>query len=171
MQLNYTMNHDPAYLGTWAANSPVEKAITAKNSNGSEIPFGRGVTNAATPSTLGHFDYTPTKLPTANTDRFEGVAVHSMTFEAAHPISGTRNGPQDGEVYSLARMGIVNVWVEDAVGPGSPVYWRVAANGAGTAPGQFRATADGTNTVAVTNARFRGRTTGAGIVALEINLP
>jgi hypothetical protein len=165
MQTSYSIEHGAAYVGTRADSAPMQ-ARAGVNRGGGEIAFGRGVTINPAIQGLGPNSHLPIMLPAVAADPFVGVLVHDMAHERS-----AADGIAVGEVGSVVTKGGVYVIAEDPVGPGLPVYLRVAANGPGTAPGQFRATADGINTVLLAGAQWRGQAIAGGIVALEINLP
>jgi hypothetical protein len=72
--------------------------------------------------------------------------------------------------FPCRRRGYIKVYSETAVAFGDSVFWRIATNGTLTA-GNFRASADGTNTVQLTSVRWDGTLTAAGLIYLEMLLP
>ncbi len=102
------------------------------------------------------------KTPAAGSDAFCGVAGWSTeatdfddgAYAAADPVA-------------QVEIGVVMVYVEEAVDVGDPVRIRHTASGE-KAPGAFCTTADAGKTSLVTGAEFRGSTTGAGYVPLYV---
>jgi len=121
------------------------------------ISFGLGVARGT--------DDAGVKLISSASDEFLGVAAKS--FEAS---SLDDEAYAIGDVVGVVRKGIVVVYVEEAVGPGDPVRIRHTA-GADEVQGAFRTTADAGQTAVVSNAEWRGTTTGAGFVPLWISGP
>ena len=79
-----------------------------------------------------------------------------------------------GEVAPTLTQGRIYVVPEDVVTSNSPVYMRVAPNGANTQLGAFRSDSDGGNAVLipVTTAIWReGNGVVGGIAVLELNIP
>lgn len=168
-QTSYTINHLQAYLGQLADSDPTHRIVTGLNKTGADIKYGLGVvvdTTAGRYTAMNQQDYFPAKVIAAIADRILGVAV----WDQAHNPANT-TGVLDGDLFSIISRGRVYVWTEDAVDPTKDVYLRAIANGAGTAPGQFRGTADGVNTVQLANARWAGKGGAGSIVALDLNVP
>lgn len=163
-QTSYNITHAAAYEGTRADSAPI-RANAGLNKSAAVIPFGRGVVLDTAVTGLGPNSITPMKLPAAITDKFVGIVLHDMAHES------TADGVAIGDMGSILTQGRVYVLCEDAVTQNSPVHLRAIVNGAGTAVGQFRGSADGTNTFAVPNAKFCGSAGAGGIVAIELNLP
>ena len=105
------------------------------------------------------------KTIAAVTDEFLGVAAKS--FEASDFDNELYNA---GDPVGVVRKGIVVVYVEEAVDPGDPVRVRHTA-ATGKAVGAFGTTADSGKTAKVSNAEYKGATTGAGYVPLWISGP
>lgn len=88
--------------------------------------------------------------------------------------SGIPNPYFQGEVAPTLTQGRIYVVPEDVVTSNSPVYLRVAPNGANTQLGAFRSDSDGGNAILipVTTAIWReGNGTVGGIAVLELNIP
>lgn len=118
------------------------------------------------------------KLPSASTDIFAGVAVLSRKQVTTGAVAGlgdlttTEDAQYDtGDPIRLRTQGRIYVYSEQAVSPTDPVYLRYAAGSAGTAIGYFRKDGDSSKALQITNARWVGTITAAGIVVLEINQP
>jgi hypothetical protein len=168
-QTSYSPTHLAAYLGGLADSDPTARFLTGLNKTGADIKYGLAVVVDATAgryTVMQQQDYFPAKVPAAITDTILGVAV----WDQAHNPNNT-TGVLDGDIFSIVQRGRVYVWTEDAVDPTKPVHLRCIVNGGGTAPGQFRGTVDGVNTVAVPNARWAGKGGAGTIVALDLNLP
>jgi hypothetical protein len=106
---------------------------------------------------------------TTNTnDKFRGVALQT------HTLVQDENGLTQyvvNDVVSDIEQGGVAVWVEEAVTEKDPVYLRFEVNGASTAVGYFRTDADTNKAMLLDGVQFKSRTTGAGLVKLNLNLP
>lgn len=88
--------------------------------------------------------------------------------------SGVQAPYYEGQVAPTLTQGRIYVVPESIVTSNSPVYLRVAANGANTTLGAFTAIADGANTMLIpaTQAIWReGNGTIGGIAVLELNIP
>lgn len=88
--------------------------------------------------------------------------------------SGLPSPYYTGQVAPTLTQGRIYVVPEDVITSNSPVYLRVAANGANTQLGSFSGTADGSNNVLIpaTQAIWReGNGTIGGIAVLELNIP
>lgn len=72
---------------------------------------------------------------------------------------------------SVLEAGEVVVNVEDAVAFNGAVFMRTANATAAAPLGGFRSDADGGDAIAITGARFRSSTTGAGLAVLKLNRP
>lgn len=88
--------------------------------------------------------------------------------------SGMPSPYYTGQVAPTLTQGRIYVVPEDVVTSNSPVYLRVAANGANTQLGAFTGTSDGANTILIpsTQAIWReGNGEVGGIAVLELNIP
>lgn len=117
--------------------------------------------------TLGASQAGATIALTSN-DTFYGVALSTQAIE--QDASGVVAYDQY-QAVNVLRQGAVFVNVEEAVTSDSSVLMRAYGDGSTTFSGNFRDTADGNNTVAVSGAKYKGTTTGAGVVVVEFNLP
>ena len=118
-----------------------------KYSTGTVVPFGAG--DAAT--------------------AFVGVAVREVKSSLNY-LTGTA-GYEAGEPVPVMKRGRVNVKCNVGTAAlNGDVYIRIAANASipNGVVGGFEASADSTNTVKLTNAKFAGAADGNGIVELEI---
>lgn len=145
----------PLGLGRIAEYHPAERAFT-KAAEG-VIKFG----NAVVRGTAAH----QAKTPAAGTDVFLGAARWSTDATDIDNENYIANNP-----VSIQEIGVITVYVEEAVDPSSAVRVR-HTNGtggnAGKLAGSFAATADAGKTFRITSgAKFVGSTTGAGNVAL-----
>ncbi len=103
-------------------------------------------------------------------DVFLGVAVREVksTFDYLNQNEGVY---RPGEAVPVMKRGCVNVLCQNGVPvPGGTVYIRTKANEAkpGAAVGGFEAAADEGNSVALTNARWKGTADAAGVAELRI---
>lgn len=121
-----------------------------------EIRFGLAVARGSEPG--------QGKLLNSTSDVFLGVAAQSIEarkFDESTYI--------DEDVLGVWDTGIPSVYVEEAVNEHSPVRIRHTA---GASPreivGGFCTAPDPGKTTLITGARFMGRTTGAGKVALQL---
>ncbi len=114
-----------------------------------KIAFGLGLQNTGAERVF--------LLPSANTDKFAGISVWSMSHQpdtgAFDLVSGASGGVLPKGGFELMREG--RIWVR--VDPGLTItpyadraFLRCTANGAGTAAGQFNRAADGANTIDLT---------------------
>ena len=138
------------------------------------VPFGAALVQGPTDTSC--------RLPNASADgaMLLGIAIAEATKEQSltpgvvnnvnYP-AGTVNYPP-GTTISILRQGRVWVAVEEAVTPGSPVFLRYAASGSNTQAGTFRASADGSTAVQLTDgAVWRTSAQPGGFAVLELNLP
>lgn len=124
-----------------------------------EIPFGTVVKHGSL--------ITDALQLTATTDRLAGVLLHRHNYALGVEIGDVGLLPgADGDVIEYAGSGVM-VTVDEAVTEASPVRVRVTAAGGGR--GTFRTGAVAGATILLTNARFAGRTTGAGPVLVRGN--
>ncbi|MNS39595.1 hypothetical protein D3C72_718820 [compost metagenome] len=158
MQSAYSTNMDAGFEGQ-VADLTNHDALTYAAEGA--IPFGRGVVEGTTPKQV--------KLPGAASTaaQFRGVTLHSHAVEQdADGVAQYR----DKRATSVMTRGRVLVKVEQNVVPGDAVYLRIAANGAGTAAGQFRKDADTDKAVAITKARWTEAIAAGGVGVLEFGL-
>jgi len=104
----------------------------------------------------------------ASSDTLFGVSL--QTHRLVQDVNGLVAYPAKDAVNVL-RKGKVWVNVEEAVTPASTVHFRFLDNGASKLRGMFRTDTDSGKATAITNAKFRSTTTGAGMAILEINQP
>lgn len=142
-------------VGAIASSSPGEPYIQAKPVKSTSLPifFGTGVM-ANTDGTYSAVDGTTTAT------NFAGIAVQEFKQALAYPFPSpiAANGSyvatqqadclKRGEAFVFCRAGTPTV--------GGTVYMRIVLNGSLPleALGEFRATADSTNTIALTNATW-----------------
>lgn len=141
----------PLNLGKIAEYHPAERAVT--RSAEAAVKFGRAVVRG----TAAHQG----KTPGSGTDVFLGAARWSMEASDIDNESYLANDP-----LAIQEIGIITVYVEEAVDPSSTVRVRHTA-GTGTVEGSFGATAETGKTFRITSgAKFAGSTSGAGNVPL-----
>lgn len=116
-------------------------------------------------------------LPSATGFTFAGISVFTHKQNTGGD-SGLGDLTTDevaryaiGDDITYGKKGRFVVWSESAVEPGDAVFLRHTANGAGTAPGQFRVDADTDGADQIARAQWVTKITAAGLVVLEINLP
>jgi len=120
------------------------------------VKFGRGVVQGTTANQA--------KVISAANQKLLGVAAY-------HAGANGLNSEQyeDKDQMDIIENGIPSVWVEEAVNQNSPVRVRHTVGAAGTAPGQFCTSADAGKTAVLSGAKFKGSTTGAGRVLLDLS--
>lgn len=140
-------------LGKIIEHHPAERVIT-KACDGA-IKFGRAVVLGASGG-LG-------KLVSGATDVFIGVAKYSYEASDLDNLAYA-----DKDVLAVQEIGVIAVYVEEAVTPSSVV--RVRHTNHASDPlklaGNFCDTADAGKTFVLKGAKFVGTTTGAGTVGL-----
>lgn len=106
-------------------------------------------------------------LPTATTDKFVGVTLHSHAYDKDTEL-GTL-GLKPKVAVNALQQGTVWVVVDEAVSPADAV--RVRVTSAGGAVGTFRKTAVGGQSVNISGfARWLSTTTGAGLALLQLDM-
>jgi len=132
---DYPAFHDAAFEGQRDSLQLIN-SIT-KVAEGSNIEFGRAVVR-------GTADNQAT-LPSASTDEFIGVTEYTS---AGVTEDNGFHGYNENSSMNVVDFGVIWVYVEQAVVPGDPVFFRYTAN---TAPldilGRFRKDADPVLTV------------------------
>ena len=107
----------------------------ALNETGAVLAYGRALVWDAGNSRYG--------LPSATGQPFKGIIKRTTIYENATDAQ-SYNGFPDGRMFDYIPSGDIWVYVETAVNPGSPVFFRHTANGAGKdVIGRFRADNDG----------------------------
>lgn len=125
-----------------------------------EIAFGLAVKRGTTDDTA--------LLLTAIANTVLGVVVHSHLFSKPDELGTT--GLKPGVTFDVLRAGRLYVICEENVTPTSGVHVRALASGGNTTIGQFRATADGTNSIDISAfAQWMTTTTAGDIAVLEVN--
>jgi len=173
IQTTYNFQHDALLQGM------VKDAQTCDTITGfsdAAIGFGLGV---AYDSAMGTYETSRPKLalPSATGFTFMGVTCHTHKQNTGGDdglgVLTTTESAQYaiGDDITVLTRGLIVVYSESAVEPGDAVFLRHTANGAGTAPGQFRIDADTANADQITNAKWATKITAAGLVVLQINLP
>lgn len=169
VQTQYSVAPQAAFAGMLADDSEND-AITMNNQGAASMPFGAAVVyKSSSPATDKD-----ASLPTANTDVFVGVLIHSHDFERSFNLpDGTLVGELDsigvvvgGEIAVLTK-GTIWVKVVTAVTAGAQAHYSNAVSGAYTAVGQWGATGIGGSTVAL-NARFSSSAAAGGYAKLRI---
>lgn len=172
IQTTVNFKHDPLLQGMVAHARPGEDLTSYADV---DIEFGLGLVYDDEENN-GRLKV---KVPDASGGLFVGVSV----FDHTRPVTGevpdqatlitTQNAKyKAGDPIRRRTKGPIQVWVEQAVTPASPVFLRHTANGPGSVPGQFRADADTANADDVSNfCRFAATTNGPSLVTLELNLP
>lgn len=136
----------------------IETGVSTEAS--AEIPFGVMVKRGAADGDV--------QLLTATNNVLAGIVVHQDGLQRDVQIGST--GIKPGVSLGVLQQGCIWVYSETAVNPTTAVRVRAVAAGA-EVPGQFRATADTTDTVDISAfARWRSTTAGAGIAQLEIDM-
>jgi len=117
-------------------------------------------------------DQEQVRIPVQAGDLFMGVVIFDASKQSALPeVAATQGDYLPEEAVPILRKGEIWVLTEEAVDETSPVFMRFAA-GTGTILGSFRQDADTATAEDISAfAKFTSRTTGAGLVKLEINLP
>lgn len=132
---------------------------------GTFMPLGVGVVPGATAGEAA--------LPgAASVDAdFLGVFVNATIDAKVNDGAGfaTVDGVDPGETLSVMRIGDTVVATEDAVAFNGQVFMRIQNAGAGQTLGGFRSDADGGDAIAITGARFRSATAGAGLARVSLN--
>lgn len=151
-----------------------------RNQTGAAIPFGALV---MTDTTSG-YDALAVKLATA-TSQIQGMVVSSQVIEgntlgsAYTPVptpyySDGRMGYPDKETVNVVSKGVVWVYTVEAIALTDAVrFYKADYSGTTTGAylGRFGKTAVATKTIAVAGARWLSKTTGAGLVLLELDIP
>jgi hypothetical protein len=151
-----------------------------RNQTGAAIPFGALV---MTDTTSG-YDALAVKLATA-TSQIQGMVVSSQVTEgttlgaAYTPVptpyySDGRMGYPDKETVNVVSKGVVWVYTVEAIALTDAVrFYKADYSGTTTGAylGRFGKTAVATKTIAVAGARWLSKTTGAGLVLLELDIP
>jgi hypothetical protein len=151
-----------------------------RNQTGAAIPFGALV---MTDTTSG-YDALAVKLATA-TSQIQGMVVSSQVTEgttlgsAYTPVptpyySDGRMGYPDKETVNVVSKGVVWVYTVEAIALTDAVrFYKADYSGTTTGAylGRFGKTAVSTKTIAVSGARWLSKTTGAGLVLLELDIP
>ena len=110
-------------------------------------------------------------VPSASRQEILGIAIRQQIYEYPEATDANGTGYQDKRELDALIEGEIWVWYEDAVTLGDQVYYRHTA---GTSPndlvGRFRATADGTSTGVLSNARWLTSTAVSGLARLAIDL-
>lgn len=172
IQTTYGFTNDSLLQGMPAATLDTESETAY---SAAAIAFGLGLVF----DDAQDGDRKKVKLPAAADDTFVGIAVFDHTrpltgeVDALTVLATTQTARYAiGDAIRLLRKGRIVVRVEQAVNPESPVFLRHTANGAGTAPGQFRVNIDTANAIDVSAyCSFATTTTGAGLAYLDVNLP
>lgn len=168
MQTSYSRYMDRAFAGM-LADSGLNDVLSYFNAEASaSLPFGIAVAKHAAAD-----DAAGLLADGATAAAVIGITVHHHVTEQ-QLLQGVT--PEDAGIppkspMPVLKRGRINVKVEEAVTPASPVYVRHTA-GVGEQKGAFRASADGGDAVQLTTG-FRFLTSaGAGEMAvLEVNLP
>lgn len=116
-------------------------------------------------------------LPTSQNAKLVGVLRHAQIYARLSAGGGELGtiGLIPKTTLGILEAGRIIVVVGEAVTPASDVRVRIdtnaGANGTATGPGTFCTTASATHTLNLSKfARFKGTTTGAGLVELELNM-
>lgn len=112
----------------------------------------------------------------AGTDKIAGVVMATQAIESLN--DGSDPHYLEADKANILRQGTIWVWCEEAFDPATDsVFVRFTANGAGKLVGQVRTDADtgkadelGASGYGVPH-RVLNELTGAGLLAIEINLP
>ena len=143
------------------------------------LPFGLGVVRGQTtewgalsiPSKVGATG--TIVLPSATTDKFEGVLYRSTTYELRDGYTKDANGrigyPAKREV-SIVRRGVIAVYIDSAVDRGDPVFLRITASGTTGLVGCFRKDADTATAIAVPNASFITKATAPTAGQMKVGI-
>jgi len=155
------------YPGQVIKTTPEASILTGLNAEASTvIPFGFGVVKGTNDDEL--------ILPVNSGSVFMGVAtIQNIEKRASYSLDGSsRFGcPVDHEL-AYAIQGVIAVYIDQTVAQGGAVYLRHTANS--SVVGTFRADADTTNALQVTNATWAASvtvSTGLGIAPLILNRP
>lgn len=160
-QTDYSQSPDIATLGQIAYMGLTEKR-SGINKSGAVLAYGRGV-KLSPPEGIANLS--------SGSDMFAGVVARIYQYEDVFDTLGYVGYDLDRDSTYIVK-GSIAVEVEEAIQETDLVFCRFAVNGAGKdVIGRFRNDADTNTCLAVPSARWRSRTTGAGIAILEINLP
>jgi len=138
---------EPHVLGSTAFTA---YGLPCKVSSGKVIPMGAG---DATQNTFG---FLARPFPT------QGANASDPLGTSVPPTSGLGDVLKRGYIFVKCNVGTPAL--------GGTVYMRVTANGGNTIIGGIEATADSTNTITLSNCKFKGPADSNGIVELAINI-
>ncbi|MEE9374568.1 MAG: hypothetical protein V3V00_16045 [Saprospiraceae bacterium] len=160
-QLAYNENMTVAFEGM-IADAAIRKTDGTKIAVTTAIPFGRGVIK-----TIG--EDLQTQLPNGTNNTVYGIA-HSTQALQQSSLGVVEYAINDS--VNILRQGAIWVFAEEAIDPDTDsVYCRYVAGAGGTVIGRFRTDVDTASASAVANCVFLTKTTGAGLVKVEINNP
>lgn len=141
--------------------------VTGSDGTPTPILFGHGlVTNVS----LDDVDEVRSPKASATTNlAFKGVAIYDASKQASLPeVAATAGDYEAEDMVPVMTRGTVWVNVEGAVDESKGVFLRCVATGSEVA-GHFRGTADSSDCIDLsTKARWKSRTTGAGLALLEL---
>lgn len=150
------------YAGNVSFNHPCVIEVKPVKEGGSTIPFGRGVLL----NTDNTVELADTNITATN---FAGVAVaevKQLTSYATTPDDPNQvGGYLAGQPCDVIQQGIVAVNCHGNPTAGGAVYIR-KVDGSGQLAGEFRTTADGGNTVQLTNCAWASNQKDANGIAL-----
>jgi hypothetical protein len=138
---------------------------TDQAAGGVDLHLGVGVV----PGSAAEFAVAPTG---ASVDAdFLGITVMgTVEIMVNDGLSTSEDVFAPGCSVSVMEEGTTVVQTEDAVAFNGPVFMRIVATGTEVF-GAFRSDADGGDAIAITGARFRTATTGAGLAVIKVNRP
>lgn len=163
-QTNYQLYMDKGYEGQIITSVP-HTIRKYTNGHSDVLPYGLGVT-------LDSSDPGLIKLFSATGQFFAGILTLDYYHEdqVKNLAFGLPGIPVKGDA-SVGEIGEFLVFSEQAVSPTDPVFCRHTAGGANIVPGRFRKDADTAKADQVTGARWKYRTTAAGLTTLILNRP
>jgi hypothetical protein len=165
MQTTYISEPINAFRGMLYDNGPNDVISRAyEGLAGAASPFG-------VPMTHGTSKDTQAKIGQVNTALLLGVAIH-RNIAPGTPGSEAfvgEEGIEDKQTVDLLTKGRIWVKTRVAVTPTDPVFFRVTTTPG--VPGDWEIAADGTETVAVPNARWLTTSVIGGLAVLELSTP
>lgn len=166
---NVTLNFvhpGQSYSVTTTGPNAILTASLVTSAGGVTIPLGTGVVAGS--------EYPLVVPPGASTTEADvlGITVNAdVDVKVNDGKQGSIYGFGPGCTVAVMEEGEVVVAVEDAVAFNGAVFMRIQ-NPTEQAPlGGFRSDGDGGNAIQITGAKFRGSTSGPGLVRVKINRP
>lgn len=159
-QLSYPRTQPIGFAGQISSEVPRTVQTGVSEESSAEIPYGVVVALGTNQDGV--------KLPTANTDILQGIAVHSHADFTSFAEFGGAGGLLPKSPINVLRKGRCYVVVEDAVTPASKVYVRFGTDGGLSQKGAFRGTT-ATHAVELFGAQYTTSAGASGIAEVEVD--